>query len=78
MVEGWPPKIDKGLLVSRPSKWSFVLDLEVGDSFFLPGLSTKEIPGRFLRITDKHPEFKFECHNRTENNVEGVRVWRKS
>lgn len=76
MADVWPPKIESGIPRQQVrGKWTFVTKMNVGDSFFWPGHSTREAPAAFYHVYEKHG-FKFECRNVTENGIMGVRSWR--
>jgi len=47
-------------------------DMEIGDSFFIPGKTSGSMSMIFKRIPDK----KFTCRSLVEDQVKGIRVWR--
>lgn len=78
MVENWPPKIEKGIKSQRHnSRWEFIDQMEINDSFFVPHMSTKKA-GAYIYHRAAKCGFRFECHNWVEDGVKGVRIWRKS
>ncbi len=64
-------KIEKGIPVITRYRYPF-LEMEVGDSFFVPGFSSKDMSGSLTRVRKLHPGWKF-----TTRTIDGgVRVWR--
>ena len=59
----------------RGSKWPFAL-MAVGDSKFYPDVKLDTIRGACWAVRTKNKAFKFVVRAVTENDVEGVRVWR--
>ena len=51
-------------------------DLEIGDSFFVPGKSRAQMDNACGHWRKKKG-WKFTVERRTENDVIGARVWRK-
>lgn len=64
-------KIDKGIPMPQISKKMPYKDMEVGDSFFVPGMTAKKV-GSNLAYAKEKTGFQF-----TSRTVDGgVRVWR--
>ena len=59
----------------RGSKWPFAL-MAVGDSKFYPDVKLDTIRGACWAVRTKNKAFKFVVRLVTENDAEGVRVWR--
>ena len=74
-------KIDKGIPVpprmprGARSKYPF-LGMEVGDSFFVPGIKPRQISPRSCSARLRAEGAKFATRSVTENGVDGTRVWR--
>jgi hypothetical protein len=73
-------KIDKGVPVppltqGRRMKYPF-RQMEVGDSFFVPGVKTSSGFSGCLHGVRKSTGWTFTCRSRVEDGVQGVRVWR--
>lgn len=78
MADVWPPKIDKNIPIPKSNgKWVFLANMEVDDSCFVLGATSKTAPGKINALADKLG-FTFTCHNVIENGKKGVRIWRKS
>lgn len=51
-------------------------ELEPGDSFFVPGRTTRNIGGAIGQARNRYPDWEIVARTVTENGVKGVRVWR--
>jgi hypothetical protein len=59
----------------RP-KYAFLRQMQVGQSFFVEGVSIGRMCGATWNFTVAHPDVEFACRSRKEDGVLGVRVWR--
>lgn len=81
MVERGIPVPAKAVSPGRPTKYPWH-SVEVGDSFFVPGMSTcKSQPDGRRRFACNNGEkwvsgSKWTMRNATKDGVQGVRVWR--
>lgn len=69
-------KIDKNVpMPDRQPKTIYpFLQMEVGDSCFIPGKNTRQVAT--MTRTARRSGMKFVSENRTEDGKLGVRVWR--
>jgi hypothetical protein len=70
-------KIDKGIPapvggIGPKRKYPFA-EMEVGDSFFVPGISSREISNVACHALGKG---RYNTQTLVENGVRGARVWR--
>lgn len=65
-------KIDKGIEAPTGRSKYPLKELEIDDSFFVPGATAQTISGSFGVQKPK----KFSVRARIEGGVSGVRVWR--
>ena len=73
-------KIDKGKPIAAHPKKAKVSkypwpDMEVGDSFFLPGMNVAAFSGS-AHTAGRRTGKKFSLRTLTEDGVKGVRCWR--
>lgn len=72
--------IDKGVPLPpsarspRASKYP-LRDMDVGDSFFVPGVPVRNLSGRLINPA-RRLGYKVATRSWSENGVAGVRVWR--
>ena len=71
--KGVPMPLGAGSGPGFPRKYPFA-EMEVGDSFFAPGITSRNIAGCFSHASKSGR--KFCLRTLTENGVTGVRVWR--
>lgn len=72
------PKIESGIPLPRSrGNWAFVLEMNVNDSFFIPGGDSGQLGSRLTHITKKHG-WTFSIRSVVKDGVAGSRVWRTS
>ncbi len=72
-------KIDKNIPFPSRNSWHAKYpfpEMEVGDSFFVPNKTTRDLCGTVAGWTKRHPGAKFTSRTVRENDIDGVRVWR--
>jgi len=68
-----PLRIDKDIPIGGIQRKKYPLgELEIGDSFFVPGKIVAQITGVFHR----YPGRKFSGRTVFESGVKGARIWR--
>jgi hypothetical protein len=72
-------KIDKGIPIAPNTSGRRAIypwaEMQIGDSFFVPGKTTRQFAGHFSRAKARY-SMNFVVRVVTENEVTGVRVWR--
>lgn len=72
-------KIEKGIPIpvgyGNLGITSLMRNMEIGDSVFFPGRTSRQMSGIPSRIT-KQEGRKFTVRSRVENGVAGCRMWR--
>ena len=67
--------IEKGIPIPDlrvGTRRSLLNQMEIGDSVFFDGQTSRRIAGNFSILAPK----RFVCRQLTENDIKGVRVWR--
>ena len=70
-------KIDKHIPIPpRRSQKYPLLDLEIGDSFFVPDKTASMLSATIAPLRAQYPDRTFVARSVTENGVRGARLWR--